>query len=235
MTLVRSATVILDFGGIRLLVDPMLDEVGARPPVENTGNDRRNPLVRLPCPVAEIVTGLDAILVTHLHRDHFDDAAAWYLPRDVPLYCQPEDVERLGEMGFEPTPVTEPAWFKGLKIERTSGRHGTGAVAQALGPVSGFVVEDVYLAGDTVWCAEVEKAIACHSPRTAIVNGSGARFVDSDPLVMTAAEIQEVVRRVPKVIVVHLEAVNHCLESRDFVRQQVPEAIVPEDGESVEI
>jgi hypothetical protein len=51
---------------------------------------------------------------------------------------------------------------------------------------------------------------------------------------MTAAEVREVVARVPKVVVVHLEAINHCLESRAETRAAVPEALVPEDGETVD-
>jgi L-ascorbate metabolism protein UlaG (beta-lactamase superfamily) len=81
ITLVRNATIILEIDGRRLLVDPMFDDVGARPPVENTANSRRNPLVPLPSPPEELVRGLSAVLVTHLHRDHFDDGAAHHLPR----------------------------------------------------------------------------------------------------------------------------------------------------------
>jgi L-ascorbate metabolism protein UlaG (beta-lactamase superfamily) len=191
MTLVRSATIILNLGGVRLLVDPMLDDVGARPPVENTDNDRRNPLVPLPLPIEEIVRDLDAILVTHLHRDHFDDAAAAYLPRDVPLFCQPEEEQRLRALDFDATPLVDCLTFQGLRITRTRGQHGTGEVAHALERVSGFVIDDVYLAGDTIWYADVEEVIARHRPRVAIVNGSGARFIDSDPLVMTTDDIRE--------------------------------------------
>jgi hypothetical protein len=36
-------------------------------------------------------------------------------------------------------------------------------------------------------------------------------------------------------VVVHLEAINHCLETRADVRGAVPEALVPEDGETLEI
>jgi len=232
LTLVRNATVIIQLAGRRLLVDPMLDDAGARPAVENTDNDRRNPLVPLPFPAAE-VAAVDAVLVTHLHRDHFDDAAARYLPRTVPVFCQPEDESRLRELGLAARPVDREVDFDGVRISRTSGQHGTGAVADALGPVSGFVIDDLYVAGDTIWCAEVEEAITRHRPRVAVVNGSAARFVDSGPLVMTTADIREVVRRVPLVVVVHLEAINHCVDTRAFVRQEVPEALVPEDGETV--
>jgi hypothetical protein len=93
----------------------------------------------------------------------------------------------------------------------------------------------LYLAGDTVWCAEVEQAIERHEPRVAIVNGSGARFLEGGPLVMTTADVREVVARVPTVVVVHLEAIDHCLDTRDEVRAAVPGALVPEDGEAIEV
>jgi len=212
----------------------MLEEAGARPAVENTRNHQRNPLVPLPLPAEEIVAGLDAVLVTHLHRDHFDDGAIRHLPRELPLFCQPEDEHHLRALGFLATGVTGPTSFAGLRITRTSGQHGFGEVARQLGPVSGFVVDDVYVAGDTVWCTEVEQAISRHHPRVAIVNGSAARFVDSEPLVMTTDDIRKVVALVPTVIVVHLEAINHCIDTRDYVRAEVPEALVPDDGETVD-
>jgi len=69
----------------------------------------------------------------------------------------------------------------------------------------------------------------------AVVNGSGARFLKGDPIVMTTGDIREVVARVPNVVVVHLEAINHCLDTRADVRAAVPEALVPEDSESLEV
>ena len=235
LTLIRNATLRLELAGQRFLVDPMLDEAGARPAVENTDNDQRNPLVPLPLPVKEIVRGLDAVLVTHLHRDHFDDGAVRHLARDVPFYCQPEDEERLREHGFDVRPARDSVVHGSLTITRTGGQHGNGKTAEELGPVSGFVLDDVYVAGDTVWCDEVERAIAEHRLQVAVVNGSAARFVDSEPLVMTTSDIAEVARRVATVVVVYLEAINHCIDTRDHVRRAVPNAVVPEDGETVEL
>jgi L-ascorbate metabolism protein UlaG (beta-lactamase superfamily) len=100
LRLIRNATLHVWLAGKCLLVDPMLDPAGARPPVEDTADPRRNPLVDLPEPAEVVVTGLDAAIVTHLHRDHLDDTAIELLPSGLPLFAQPEDVDRLRGHGF---------------------------------------------------------------------------------------------------------------------------------------
>ena len=235
LTLVRNATLLVELGDRRLLVDPMLYAAGARPRVEDSPNPRRNPLVPLPFPPETVARGLDAVIVTHLHRDHFDDTAARLLPRDVPVFCQPDDASALAARGLLARPVAASVEWDGLRLTRTGGEHGRGETAERLGPVSGFVVGDLYVAGDTVWCPAVAAAIAVHRPRVAVVNGSGACFRGGDPLVMTVDDVREVVARVPTVVVVHLEAIDHCLETRADVRAAVPQALVPEDGETVEL
>ncbi len=235
ITLIRNATVILELAGRRILVDPMLDPAGARPPIENTLNPVRNPTVELPLPVEDVLRGLDAVLVTHCHKDHLDDTAERLLPRRQPVFCQPEDEKRLRELGLDARPVDASLDWDGLVLHRVPARHGSGAIAQALGPVSGFVLDELYLAGDTVWYEAVEATVARFRPRVAIVNAGGASFVEGGLIVMGAEDVREVVSRVPLVVAVHMEAINHCHLTRTELAAAVPGVVVPRDGETIQV
>jgi L-ascorbate metabolism protein UlaG (beta-lactamase superfamily) len=235
LTLVRSATLILVVAGKRLLVDPMLDDVGARPPIEGTGNPVANPTVPLPFPAEDVVRGVNAVVVTHRHRDHLDARAEALLPRDVPVFCQPEDESALRELGLDARAVEDALDWEGLRVTRTPARHGSGAMAEALAPVSGFMLDDLYLAGDTVWYEDVAETIERHRPRVAVVNAGGAEFAEGGLIVMGVDDVREVVARVPTVVAVHLEALNHCFLSRETLRAAVPGVLVPEDGETLDL
>jgi L-ascorbate metabolism protein UlaG (beta-lactamase superfamily) len=250
LRLIRNATLRLEAGGRQILVDPMLDPAGARPPVEDTENDRRNPLVDLPEPAELVVEGLDAVLVTHLHQDHFDATAARLLPKDVPLLCQPEDAERLHAHGFtDVRPVAEQLELDGVTVTRTPAQHGTGATAEAMAPVSGYVIRDaaagrtLYIAGDTVLYEPVERVLEEERPDVIVVNASGARFTGGDPIVMDSESVVEVARRAPdaRVVAVHLDAINHCVQTRADMHQRIHAAglservTVPEDGAAIPV
>jgi L-ascorbate metabolism protein UlaG (beta-lactamase superfamily) len=235
ITLVRNATVIVELAGRRFVVDPMLDDMGARPPIEGTANQVANPTVPLPFPAEKVVRGLDAAIVTHRHRDHLDTRGEELLPRDIPVFCQPEDEDALRDLGLDARAVDGELDWDGLRITRTPGRHGHGRMAELLAPVSGFVLNDLYLAGDTVWYEAVEETIARHQPRVAVVHAGGAEFLEGGPIVMGVDDVREVVARVPVVVAVHMEALNHCFLTRAALAAAVPEVVIPRDGETVEV
>lgn len=244
LRLIRHATLLVELAGRRLLIDPMLDPAGARPPVVNTANDRRNPLVELPTTPEEVAREADAVLVTHLHADHLDETAVRLLAATTPVLCQPEDVATLRERGFtDVRPVQDALEWRGVHVARTPARHGTGKIGEAMAPVSGFVLRaagepSVYVAGDTVWCDEVRATLDVQRPDVVVVNAGGARFTEGDAIVMTADDVVALTRHAPgaPVVAVHLDAINHCLETRDDLRARLraegldDRVSVPEDG-----
>jgi L-ascorbate metabolism protein UlaG (beta-lactamase superfamily) len=247
LRLVRHSTLILEAGGLRLLVDPQLDPAGARDAVPGTPNPRRSPLVELPEPAEVVARDVDAVFVTHLHQDHFDATARRLLARDVPLLCQPPEAERLRADGFtDVRPVADEAVLGTLRIARTGGRHGTGAVGDRMAPVSGFVLASegeptLYIAGDTLICDELRDALARHRPDVIVLNGGAAQFLEGGPITMPASEIVEVARMAPDahIVAIHFETVSHCVETRADLHQRLHDegltdrVTVPEDGSEV--
>src|ERR1051326_4996960 len=158
--LIRHATLRVSIGGLTLLVDPMLSEKDSMDPIQNASNSLRIPMVELPFSPAEILKDVDAVLVTHTHRDHWDAAATEFVPKTLPIFCQPEDETKFKEWGYSDVrPISTGASFKDLDIQRTAGQHGTGEIGRKMAPVSGFVLRteqdsSLYIAGDTIYCPE---------------------------------------------------------------------------------
>jgi L-ascorbate metabolism protein UlaG (beta-lactamase superfamily) len=98
---VRNATLIIEYAGKKFLIDPFLAEKGAYPGFEGTANSHlRNPLVDLTVPLDEILN-VDAVIVTHLHPDHWDEAAKALVPKDIPIFAQNEqDAAAIQAVGF---------------------------------------------------------------------------------------------------------------------------------------
>jgi L-ascorbate metabolism protein UlaG (beta-lactamase superfamily) len=245
--LIRHATMIVEYGGHKLIVDPMLDNAGVRPAIENSPNPRNNPLVPLPMGADEILKGVEAVLVTHTHSDHWDGTAARLISKQLPLFGQVEDEAKFRAQGFvKGTSIREAAIWDGIDITRTAGQHGTGEIAKMLAPVSGFVLRaagepTLYIAGDTIWCSEVEDALRRYSPRVIVLNAGEARFLEGDPITMPADDVIRVCLAAPnaQVIAVHMEAINHCLLTRADLAFQleaarvIQQVAIPGDGDWV--
>ena len=84
------------------------------------------------------------------------------------------------------------------------------------------MLNDLYLAGDTVWYDGVAETIASHRPRVAVVNAGGAEFAEGGLIVMGVDDVREVAARVPTVVAVHMEALNHCHLTRPRCARRCP-------------
>ena len=163
------------------------------------------------------------------------------------LFAQPADMTRLSEAGFTGVrPIEATMSWEGITIARTGARHGTGDMGQRMGTVSGYVLKQpgsptVYIAGDTIWCPEVADAIREHAPAIIVVNAGEARFLEGAPIIMGLDDVVNVCKAAPqaRVIAVHMEAVNHCVLTRDGLRAGLDRSglaskvLIPRDGEEL--
>ncbi|ULQ55182.1 MBL fold metallo-hydrolase [Flavihumibacter rivuli] len=245
--LLRNATLVVEVAGKKILVDPMLGKKDSMKPIEMASNAIRIPMVELPLTEQELrglVQSIDAVMLTHMHRDHWDEAARNLLPKDILLFCQPEDAGKLREQGFTNLqPVADHVEWQRIAIHRTGGQHGTGEIGKMMAPVSGFVLDDgqrkLYIAGDTIWCEEVADVLDTYRPDWVVVNSGAAQFLQGDPITMTAADVITTAKHSPaaKLFAVHMETINHCYLTRAGLKQAVSAAgldarvNVPADGE----
>lgn len=244
--LLRHATLLITINKKKLLVDPMLGRMGVMPPIQDSPNLQRNPLVELGIPL-DFVQNIDGVLLTHTHRDHLDETAIEQLPKDKPILCQVEDKDKLERLGFSKVySIVDEFCWQGITIHRIGGQHGTGEIAQKMAPVSGYVLQiegepSLYIAGDTIYCEEVASALLRYQPNIIIVNAGGARFITGDPITMAEQDVVSVCRQAQKakVIAVHMEAINHCLVSRNelyaYLEQEglADQVSIPMDGEKI--
>jgi L-ascorbate metabolism protein UlaG (beta-lactamase superfamily) len=244
----RHATLLLRIGGYQFLIDPMLSPKDAMDPVQNAGNHWRIPMVDLPFDeqyIKEAIIKVDAILITHTHRDHWDAVAMQLIPKDKKIICADFEKEKIRQQGFTNVQAIEEAELPRLLLHQTGGQHGTGEIGKAMGLVSGIILkhndQTVYIAGDTIYCHEVEQAIQQYSPQVIVVNAGGARFLTGDPITMDEKDVEATLRLAhhAKVIAVHMDTVNHCLVTREKLKKYFSthadqsRLLIPDDGECI--
>jgi L-ascorbate metabolism protein UlaG (beta-lactamase superfamily) len=245
LKLIRSATMRLTYVGHELLTDPYFAPKHSLPSF--TGKSP-NPLIDLPVPPEDIVAGVDLVLVSHLHTDHFDARAQAQLPKQLPILCQPGDEQVIRSKGFaDVTAVADDVTWRNIQVHRVDGQHGSGAVLDQMGEVSGFVLAaqgepTVYWAGDTILCPPVQAAIQRFRPDIIITHSSGAVWDGDTLIVMDAVQTIDVARLVPTAVVVaiHLDSLDHGTVSRESLREAargagIPDGrlLIPADGETL--
>ncbi|HEI5025414.1 TPA: MBL fold metallo-hydrolase [Escherichia coli] len=254
---IRNATIKVTYGETTFLIDPMLADKGTYPGFENTyRSELRNPLVELPIAAEDVIEGTDAVIVTHTHLDHWDDAAQKLLPKDIPLFVQnAADAETLGSQGFKNVRILDDsAEFGGVTLHKTGGQHGSDnlyavpELAKSLGEVMGVVFEaegqrTTYVVGDTVWRDEVMQSLDRYRPDVIVLNTGAAEVngFEGDPIIMGKEDTLRVHRAAPEatIVAVHMDAVNHMTLNReglaDFVQNAGIEehVLIPADGEII--
>ncbi len=247
---IRNATIIVEYAGKKILVDPMLSDKGTLPttPIPaKTWSFKRNPLYDLPISKNEIVKDVDFVFLSHLHFDHWDKEAENSLPKGIKIFVQDEaDKLKIEKSGFTNVEIlTENSSFGEIKLSRTKAQHGKGFMLRLAGFVCGLVLKHpaekpLYIVADTVWYEGVQEALDKHKPEVLVLNGGDNQFFFGGQLIMNKKDIYEVHKAIPNasIVVSHMEGVNHNTLTRKELKEFLTEkgiankVSVPEDGQT---
>ena len=248
LQLIRNATLRMTYAGHTFLIDPYFAPQHSLPTYAGRSP---NPLVALPVSIEELLQGIEMVVVSHLHTDHFDKLAQDLLPKAIPIFCQPGNEVTIRDKGFaDVTPITESVYWKTVTIQRTDGQHGSSeAILEAMGTVSGFVFSaenepTVYWAGDTIWYEPIRETIDRWRPNIIITHSGGAVWGDNERIIMDAEQTVALCQYAPEAIVIatHMEALDHCLVTRSAVRSHArrhgikdEQLRIPVDGAELEL
>jgi L-ascorbate metabolism protein UlaG (beta-lactamase superfamily) len=168
LTFVGTATTLLHLGGFTVLTDPNFVGRGQR---VHLGYGLTSKRLTDPALTIGALPPLDAVLLSHLHGDHFDRVARRDLSREPPVVTTPHAAKRLRRWGFRGA-TGLPTWQEWestragerLRITSVPGRHGPIGVHRLLPPVMGSMLDlerngerilRVYVTGDTLRVPEL--------------------------------------------------------------------------------
>ena len=244
LQLIRNATMKLYYKNQCLLLDPYLGEKGSGP---SYGGVRKSPVSELPFGEEDILKDVGAVVLSHVHSDHFDEKAMRLLNKDLPIICQSEDVPFLREKGFNnPVPIESSILWKEIVIQRINAQHGSGVVQSEMGSASGFMFKvenepDFYWTGDTIFSEEVKNTIEAYQPKVIATHSCGAQWKGT-PILMNDVDTAAIAALAPDstVVAVHMEAVDHAMIDRQQLRKTADmmnvgrdRLLIPTDGEII--
>ncbi|GAB2986061.1 MBL fold metallo-hydrolase [Amycolatopsis acidiphila] len=171
LTFIGTATTLLRLGPFTVLTDPNFLHRGQWCYFGQGLFSRRRTE-----PAAQLreLPPLDAVVLSHLHGDHFDRVARRDLAADVPLLTTAHAAHRLSRRGFRAT-VALQTWSSetltdgdaSLTVTAVPAQHAPGPLARVLPPVMGSIWTytaspdtrplRLYVSGDTVMYHELHQ------------------------------------------------------------------------------
>jgi L-ascorbate metabolism protein UlaG (beta-lactamase superfamily) len=190
LTFIGTATTLLRLGSFTLLTDPNFLHQGQRAYLGKGLWSRR--LTEPACSPAELPT-LDAVVLSHLHGDHFDRVARAGLPRSPPVLTTPHAARTLNRWGFDADGLdvwdsrTLAHGAETLTATALPAVHARGLLGKLLPPVMGTLLEHsqdghirrrVYLSGDTLTGDHLDQIAKRHPDiDVAVVHLGGTRVL----------------------------------------------------------
>ena len=194
LTFIGTATALLRIGPFTLLTDPNFLHRGQRAYLGKGLWSKRS---TDPAMTIDQLPALDAVVLSHLHGDHFDRVAKAGLDKSVPVVTTEHAARQLTAWGFSTAALkpwqqytltsSDGADAQSLTIESVPGVHAYGPLGALLPPVMGSVLTweragvrqlSLYITGDTL-IGDHLKQIAARHPNLdgAVVHLGGTRVL----------------------------------------------------------
>jgi L-ascorbate metabolism protein UlaG (beta-lactamase superfamily) len=219
-------TALIEYGGLRLLVDPTFDAPGDYPVGKGRVLTKTAPASATPAELGRV----DAVLLSHdQHPDNLDDSGRALLA-DVPVtLTTTSGADRLGGTARGLAPWESVEWERpdggALTVTAAPALHGPEGAEEFTGEVTGFVLsaEDlptVYVSGDNASLDLVRQIADRFGPvDTAVLFAGAARtpLFDGALLTLDSAQAAEaaVILGARRVVPVHFDSWGHFTEGRD--------------------
>jgi len=228
MTYIGGPTLLVEYGGLRLLTDPTFDPAG----VDYTTGPVTLSKTAGPALDASSLGSVDVVLLSHDHHSDNLDHAGRHLLGAGQVLTTPAGAQRLGgnARGLNPWEHVDIPAPDGriLRVIGTPARHGPENGDR--GPVTGFILQfldgldsTLYISGDTVWYEGVEETLRRFPGISVAVLFLGAARIPIVPshLTFTANEALRFARATPGAVIVpvHFEGWKHFSESKEKVTE----------------
>jgi L-ascorbate metabolism protein UlaG (beta-lactamase superfamily) len=221
LTLVGGPTVLIEYGGLRILTDPTFDEPGAYEARGVTLTKLTGPALR-----SEAIGHTDLVLLSHdQHFDNLDRAGRAFLKTTNRVITTRAGAERLGlGEGLDPWQACDVSSASGqpLLVTATPARHGPIGIEPISGDVIGFVLTlpgmtspAVYVSGDTVWYEGVAEVATRFDVRLAVLFTGSAEPRGAFHMTMDANDAIAAAHAFPRatIVPIHNEGWMHFKES----------------------
>jgi L-ascorbate metabolism protein UlaG (beta-lactamase superfamily) len=237
LTHIGGPTLLIEFGGWRLLTDPTFDPAGGK---YSFGLGTGSVKTTAPALTPEQVGAIDAVLLSHDHHDdNLDAAGRALLPSAGTVVTTVPGAKRLGGnargLAFWDKTRLEAPGKPTIEIVATPCRHGPPLSKPLVGDVVGFALTwegqqhgALWISGDTVLYKGVREVAERLDVGTALVHLGGVQFPITGPLhyTMTADQAIELCAEIdPRTIVpLHYEGWKHFREGRAEVERALATA-----------